>query len=186
MRCDPSDSLIQSLGLTDRELICLVGAGGKTSLMERLCEEVAKSGTEVVAATTTKISVPTVGSRMRLFLGETVEEVAGKLDRFSGGIPVVGRELITEGKVNGIPPDWCDALYGQGSGAVWVVEGDGARRLPLKAPGEHEPVLASKADNRIAIATVVNHWIALRDIQRVRQLDDVVVDPHEWLGDRVE
>ena len=51
--------LIEALGLQAREVISLVGAGGKTTLMFRLAKELLLSGKRVVTTTTTKILEPT-------------------------------------------------------------------------------------------------------------------------------
>ena len=50
--------LIESLDLRAREVISLVGAGGKTTLMFRLAKELVLTGEKVVTTTTTKILEP--------------------------------------------------------------------------------------------------------------------------------
>jgi len=54
-----SPLLTDSLGLQEREVISLVGAGGKTTLMFRLARELLLAGRKVVTTTTTKILEPT-------------------------------------------------------------------------------------------------------------------------------
>ncbi len=57
---------------------------------------------------------------------------------------LVSREADEPGKVKGIHPSWIPALR-----PAWdfvLVEADGSRRLPLKAPGDHEPVLPPGTD----------------------------------------
>jgi probable selenium-dependent hydroxylase accessory protein YqeC len=48
------------------------------------------------------------------------------------------------GKVTGIHPSWIEAL--RRGWEFLLVEADGSRRLPVKAPGEQEPVLPPGAD----------------------------------------
>jgi hypothetical protein len=52
------DSLTEALGIEAREMISLVGAGGKTTLMFRLAKELSLSGKRLVTTTTTKILEP--------------------------------------------------------------------------------------------------------------------------------
>lgn len=75
-----------------------------------------------------------------------LEETNGVASEEAGpGITVlVSREADEPGKVKGIHPSWMPALR-----SAWdfvLVEADGSRRLPLKAPGSDEPVLPPGAD----------------------------------------
>ena len=64
-------SLIEALALGSRELISLVGAGGKTTLMFALAEELRILNRRVVTTTTTKIVPPAPEESPRLLTGRT-------------------------------------------------------------------------------------------------------------------
>jgi probable selenium-dependent hydroxylase accessory protein YqeC len=54
--------------------------------------------------------------------------------------------LITDGddhKVTGPPPELVDRLFAESGADYIIVEADGSRRRPLKAPAAHEPVVPS-------------------------------------------
>jgi molybdenum cofactor cytidylyltransferase len=54
---------------------------------------------------------------------------------------VGGRIGADREKVEGVPPEFVDRLAAQRLADVIIVEADGSRRLPFKAPAEHEPVV---------------------------------------------
>jgi molybdenum cofactor cytidylyltransferase len=129
------DSLIERLGLTDRELIAFVGGGGKSTLTLRLGETIDHTGRRVVITTTTKMGagqVPAWATPCR-----TPEEVGAALDR---GAAAFLYASIEDEKVIGVTPDVVDTVHAT-SRATVVVEADGARRRPFKAPGPAEPVI---------------------------------------------
>ncbi len=61
-----------------------------------------------------------------------------------GGAVLVSREGDEPGKLKGIDPSWVPALR-QDFDLV-LVEADGSRQLPIKAPGPHEPVIPAGTD----------------------------------------
>lgn len=112
-------------------VVTLVGGGGKTTLMYALAREVWEAGGWVAVTTTTHI-LP--HPRLTAVGGLRWEEVRALLDR--RGIVCLGRPG-PEGKLCGIP----GLEPGRIPADVVLAEGDGARGHPLKAPGDHEPVI---------------------------------------------
>lgn len=119
-------------------IVTLVGGGGKTSAMYALAHEGKLAGKRVVVTTTTHImphpELPLTGGA----------ELPGLLDRY--GAATVG--VMTGRKLSGGLPAaeclaWADLV---------LVEGDGARLHPLKAPAEHEPVIPPESGAVIAVA----------------------------------
>jgi probable selenium-dependent hydroxylase accessory protein YqeC len=142
-----SDSLIKTLELGPRELIALVGGGGKTTLMFTLARQIAQAGSRVVTGPTTKICFPEPEDTPLLMLREN-------RTRFSESVvaELAGRRHVTVGqcvlsasnKVDCCEPEFFNDLYRKESTEYVVVEADGARRLPIKAPRENEPVIPSE------------------------------------------
>lgn len=125
-------------------VISIVGGGGKTTLMERLAREILVRGETVLVTTTTRIMMPkcerpervVISSQTReiLRLAETLLSVSGRLTAASAFLPA-------EDKLVGFPAAQIGELE-QGNLFDWIlVEADGARHLPLKAPAPHEPVV---------------------------------------------
>jgi molybdenum cofactor cytidylyltransferase len=131
------------------DVVTIVGGGGKTSLLFRLAQEIVAQGGRVVTATTTRITVGQVArapAHLRVPAGAPLPAaaVAEALDAHRH-VMLVGDETLLNGKQAGIEAALIDALAAQaptlGIAAI-LIEGDGSRTLPVKAPAAHEPVVA--------------------------------------------
>lgn len=131
-------------------VITVVGGGGKTSLLFRLADELVARGQRVVTATTTRVAVHQLGrapALLRLPGGRLQPEQWAALEQAlaaHGHCFVVGSETLLNGKQAGVAAEVVDALAQQGAALgldAIVVEGDGSRTLPAKAPAAHEPVI---------------------------------------------
>ena len=111
-------------------VIAFVGGGGKTTLIYELARELAGVGKQVLVTTTTHMKEPEKKWEADHTVGVPCEEQLGK-------IKGVSEEEYRKLK------DRCDIL---------LVEADGAKRKPLKAPAEHEPVIPKDADMVIGMA----------------------------------
>jgi len=126
-----------------KELICLVGAGGKTSAMFRLAQELSDEGQSILVTTTTAIYHPEETQYDRIVITE--KEAAGLLGKVKSGITVLGRSVTAEGKLLGVNPAFLDYLVSEGTFDFIIVEGDGSKGRPIKAPAGHEPVIPLSA-----------------------------------------
>ena len=126
-----------------RGITALVGGGGKTTLLLRLAHALAQTGARVIVTTTTHIFTP---DGMRTCNPATPEEASALLDReklICFGAP------SKEGKLSA--PDLSMGTLATCADYV-LTEADGAKRLPLKAPAEHEPVIPNETKLVIAVA----------------------------------
>eukprot|EP01043_Picozoa_sp_COSAG02_P002141 COSAG02_NODE_48_length_45421_cov_103.222100_34_plen_228_part_00 len=57
-------------------------------------------------------------------------------------------------RIDGVPPEWPQQLIDADACHVVIVEADGARKLPFKAPADNEPVLPLGATTVIAVGGV--------------------------------
>ncbi|MBI5444997.1 MAG: putative selenium-dependent hydroxylase accessory protein YqeC [Deltaproteobacteria bacterium] len=145
-----ASDLISALELRAGDLVALVGAGGKTSLMYRLAAELRRVGVKAAAGTTTKIALP-AQEEGTLFCVGSFEEAAERV-RSHEGVPVLAGKVLENGKVRGIPPEWCDRLVSEGGVEVLLVEADGSARKALKAPEAWEPVVPAGTTAFVALA----------------------------------
>jgi probable selenium-dependent hydroxylase accessory protein YqeC len=149
-------SLTEALGIGAREVISLVGAGGKTTLMFRLARELSLSGKKVVTTTTTKILEPASGETGSLFVDSDEERIKGFLTGHLGQYHhiTIARERLASGKLKGISPNLVDGLCHSKGLDVIIIEADGAAGRPVKAPREHEPVIPKATTLTVAILGV--------------------------------
>ncbi len=143
MRIDLKTTIIDALGVSAGELVGIVGAGGKTSLMYGLGHEFLAAGRPVLLTTTTRIRRPERRQVPRVVLGPEAEETAGRIDR---GIKESGAVLAaleeTDSKLKGFTPEYVEELYNSCRQWTVVAECDGAMGKSLKVPRDHEPPMA--------------------------------------------
>jgi len=135
-------------------VVALVGAGGKTSALFGLGEELAQGGARVLLTTTTHIYDPRLEEGRgfdRLVLDPALEFAGGQpgaellVCARPGGprrIVLAAREEPGTGKLKGLHPAWVDRLAGAFD--FVLVEADGGKRLPVKAPADHEPTVPAQ------------------------------------------
>lgn len=149
-------SLTQALGIEARDVISLVGAGGKTTLMFRLAKELYLGGKKVVTTTTTKILEPAPGETGFLFVDSNEERIKdflrGYLDQYDR--ITIARERLGSGKLKGVSPNLVDDICHSPNIDVIIIEADGAAGRPVKAPRENEPVVPTSTTCIVAILGV--------------------------------
>jgi probable selenium-dependent hydroxylase accessory protein YqeC len=149
-------SLTEALGIEAREVISLVGAGGKTTLMFRLAKELSLGGKKVVTTTTTKILEPVPGETGYLFVDSDEERIKDFLTGHLGQYDhiTVACARLESRKLKGVSPNLVDELsYSKGFDAV-IIEADGAAGRPVKAPREYEPVIPASTTLVVAVLGV--------------------------------
>jgi probable selenium-dependent hydroxylase accessory protein YqeC len=124
-----------------RGVTAFVGGGGKTTAIARLARGLSAQG-RVLVATTTRIYPP----EFPVLINPGVDELREAFRRHA--IVAVGSDC---GAKLG-PPENLDALCSISDYAL--IEADGSRGLPLKAPAAHEPVIPLNARLVVAVAGV--------------------------------
>ena len=138
-------TLKEALGLKKGEMLSLIGAGGKTTTLFRLANELFQEGNKVLVTTTTKIFKPAKPHVHKLYLARELKALMDELNAIKDSLVVgVGRGLDDEGKLIGLPPEWFDTLRLEGEIDWILIEADGAAGRPFKVPAEHEPVVPEK------------------------------------------
>ena len=144
MRIDRQATLRAAFGLGAGDVVSIVGAGGKTSLMYRLVRELAAAGVPVIATTTTRILEPAEGTMPEVALGEGnashIEVLRGMVE--GRGFALTGSSEAG-GKIIGHSPEFVDSIRLANPDWAVVSECDGARGKSLKVPEAHEPPLPS-------------------------------------------
>ena len=117
-------SLIEALGIERGDVVALVGGGGKTTTMLTLGGEAKARGWPVKLGTTTRVGVAQVPEPSGFLHGGIVG------DKFTGAAAGDVRRIA-------------DGLV--------VIEADGARGHPAKAPADHEPVIPAATTLLVAV-----------------------------------
>jgi molybdenum cofactor cytidylyltransferase len=112
--------------------------------MFRLAAEQAALGRRVVTTMTTRIFAGQMALAPACLAAEDEGALFARLPgllREHGHVLVAGSTDVEADKVAGISPGLVDRLGALADVDCVIVEADGSRRLPLKAPAEHEPVI---------------------------------------------
>lgn len=141
-------NLISAFRFSAKNVIALTGGGGKTTLMFRLADELVAAGRRVVTTMTTRIFVSqSAHAPVCLMLHDEAALLARLPAALSeyGHVLVAGGTTVEQDKVHGVAPEFVDRLAGQRAVDAVIVEADGSRGRPFKAPAAHEPVVPAGA-----------------------------------------
>lgn len=151
-----------------KNIISFVGGGGKTSLIYELGKELSREGRKVIVTTTTRMFMPEnnvilTGKRediIRLLHSENMITV-GMVDH-EEKVKVQSNELKAENtsdnmerkkiKIMGLPEEIAENLIDLAD--YVLVEADGSRRLPLKMPAEHEPLILKGSNMVVGVCGI--------------------------------
>jgi probable selenium-dependent hydroxylase accessory protein YqeC len=153
-RSHKQTSLARALGLDASRVISLCGAGGKTSLMAALTRELASDGERVLATTTTKMATSELDGPWRACRADDCDDLLARTNDLAAPL-LAYRTLARErSRLRGFSVAVIDELAASGRFTRIIVEADGSRRRPLKAPNAREPVLPSATDAVVMVAGV--------------------------------
>jgi probable selenium-dependent hydroxylase accessory protein YqeC len=134
----------------ENNLITVTGAGGKTSLILALGNVLSET-LRVLVTTTTHIGCDEIPSSFNITVGRT--------DYVKENLPLgkVGKGLffaasrIAAGKYIGFSSWEVDSLFDAGIMDVILVEGDGAKKLPIKGYRNDEPVIPERTTCHVIV-----------------------------------
>ena len=132
-------SLAQAVRVKHGDVVSFVGGGGKTTSMFRLAAELAGIGWRVVTTTTTHISQEQVKMSPAAIHIDEISLVSEQLARH-GQCLIIGSP-DGKGRVFGASSELIAELRARADVDAVLVEADGSRSRPFKAPGIHEPVV---------------------------------------------
>lgn len=127
------------MNLAHERIVSFVGAGGKTTLVYRLAEELAALGARVLVTTTTKMMEP----EKDFLAWEDAKRIS-----WTGRVLTVGVRC-GNGKIRGIPPEQYPRILRMTD--YLIVEADGAKHKNIKIPAAHEPVIFPGTDRVIGV-----------------------------------
>jgi probable selenium-dependent hydroxylase accessory protein YqeC len=145
--------LISAFGIDPEknELIAFSGSGGKTTAIFALARALKEQSTKVLITTTTNIYYPTVDQCDAVILDDLYDVhlfehiEAGTIVCFGGGL------LSDTGKIKSVEPAFLNELFNKKIIDYILVEADGAKCRPIKAPAAYEPVIPAEATLTVGV-----------------------------------
>lgn len=125
----------------------LVGAGGKTTALLTLAEELTQAGGRVIVTTTTHMFPPDENRYGPVLAPENEQALGAALE--TRRLAVTAGPMDERGKLTGVTDGQIEAFRALAD--YVLVEADGSRRLPCKTPGAHEPALPAATDLVVAV-----------------------------------
>ncbi|KGO15636.1 selenium cofactor biosynthesis protein YqeC [Clostridium botulinum] len=152
------------LNLKKRSIISIVGAGGKTSLMLNLSEEL-RPYNKVLSTTTTKIYTPDKTSYDFMCIGEENCYIYDHLKK--NGVYVYGKFINNDNKLIGFSKNFLDQKFKYFDYSI--LEADGSKKKPIKGWRDDEPVICKNTNKTIGVLdiTCINKIINDFNVHRV-------------------
>lgn len=138
-----------------RPVIAFTGAGGKSTLMFQLGRELAASGQHVLLTATTRLWARQIDLAPFALISGDPQVLAQELPISLAGYRQV---LALSGpagepdKLAGLAPEMICRLAALEDVDAVVVEADGSRERPLKAPAAHEPLVPTCTTHAVTVA----------------------------------
>lgn len=145
--------LNRALRIKPGSRVAFVGSGGKSRAMFTLARCLPPP---VILTTTTHLSVLQLANADIIYTINDEHDLTEKIDLTRNTVSLVVSQEISDDRLVGIS----EALYRKLSKLVedyqgtLLVEADGSRQLPLKAPAEHEPAIPIEIDTVVVVAGV--------------------------------
>ena len=150
--------LINYIGLENKDIISIVGAGGKTTMMLKLAQEL-RSNNKVLVTTTTNIYTPSQDKYD--FICTTKEDFLKYCNMSDNGVYVLGLGVNKNNKILGIGTSELDELTPYFD--YIIIEADGAKEKQLKGWNEFEPVIYEKTTKTVGIIDISSYGIIINE-----------------------
>ncbi len=136
--------------LDQNSIIALVGSGGKTTLMFQLAQDF---GTRVICTTSTHMALDQLDAADHHWVLNDLDDLPDSTEDLSGKVLLFTGPQVEENRVGSPAPELMEALkvLADTWNCPMIIEADGARKLPIKAPAEHEPVIPAFVNTVITV-----------------------------------
>ncbi len=157
-------TLVRALGLETSRVISFCGSGGKTGLMAALVREfAARSSERILVTTTTKMGIEEADGPWRACCAAEAADLLAATEKQMPAVLAYRAVNTQRGRLLGLPAEMIDALAKHDRFTRILVEADGSRRRPLKAPCAHEPVFPESTDVIVIVAGLSGLGLPLSD-----------------------
>ncbi len=150
--------------------VAFAGAGGKTTAMFRLARQLPGP---VFVTTSTHLGLAQVAFADRHYRVDSGQDLEAGLDPSAQGVILFTGHETADGRMAGLSETILDRLhiFCLENGIPLLVEADGARGLPLKAPASHEPAIPPWTSMVVYMAGMagINQPLAPGYVHRLQQ-----------------
>ena len=170
-------------------MVCVMGAGGKATLMKRLIREMLDEPFPVIITSTTNLHALGGENSPPVLLSEEgrVELQSAAQDWSRRGAVVWVERKLPQNMFRGLEASQVEALHDSDFHGVMIVKTDGARKRLIKAPGPGEPVIPKGATHCILVLglTAIGQKADDRIVHRMEKVRAIaglkaeeVIEPH--------
>jgi molybdenum cofactor cytidylyltransferase len=132
--------------------IAFVGAGGKTTALFQLARELTLSQGPVIVTATTHLHVDQIKLADSHWIGKKPQDLANLQENLNGVMLVTGP--VDGDRTTGLNDSllfWLSEVC-KSRNLPLLIEADGSRQKPLKAPADHEPVIPEFAEIVVVVS----------------------------------
>lgn len=175
-------SLIKSFNIKNKDIITIVGAGGKTSLMFS-ASSLLRKDYKVLVTTTTNIYVPDEKFYDEMIMLSEIEDDNYKniIEKSKKGVYVIGSHIEgklgqNKHKIKGLNSQTLDKIAPYFD--IVLIEGDGSKEKPLKGWRDDEPVVYDKSTKIIGVVDISSVGLEINEnsIHRLGKFLNIISD----------
>ena len=173
-------NLIHAFNIKNKDIITIVGAGGKTSLMFS-ASSLLRKDYKVLVTTTTNIYVPDpeVVNFDGFCLVDNKKELESILKSDEKGVYIIGSKIINNSnkqKLKGLNFEVLDKIVPYFD--IVIIEGDGSKEKPLKGWKDSEPVVYDKTNKIIGVVDITSIGLDINEdnIHRLDKFFNIIND----------
>ena len=143
--------LSKALRLSKTPCLAFVGAGGKTTALFHIARELAPP---VIVTATTHLSAEQVNLADFHFIIERPSDLSKLFGVIPDGVVLLTGRSVEQDRMSGVSDQVVEEIYTltKRHSVPLLIEADGSRQLPLKAPAKHEPAIPPFVDNVVVVA----------------------------------
>jgi probable selenium-dependent hydroxylase accessory protein YqeC len=135
-----------NIDLSKNEIISFVGAGGKTTTIEKLSKELSSLNKKVLVTTSTAMFNPNMDIYENIFIGSFPEDYMPKDSSITFYADTTIGQKVKCLEINNIEKIIKKDLFD-----YILIEADGSREKPIKAPNETEPVITNYTTKTVGV-----------------------------------
>lgn len=167
-------NLIKSFNIKNKDIITIVGAGGKTSLMFS-ASSLLRKNYRVLVTTTTNIYVPDekLYDEMIMLSEMKYDNYKNIIENSKNGVYVIGNYIENKlgenkPKIKGLNSKILDEISPYFD--IVLIEGDGSKEKPLKGWRDDEPVVYDKSTKIIGVVDISSIGLKINE-NNIHRLD---------------